>query len=349
MQKLNPLSEDLDFILDSTLDLWEEVRNKRLFITGGTGFFGCWLLESFLWANEKLDLQASATILTRNFEAFEKKAPHLAFNPAVNFEIGDVCSFDFPNQKFDFVIQAATDVYQAIPPAQKIETIILGTKRVLEFAKFCQAKKILLSSSGAVYGKQPATLSHISEEYSGAPDLTDPNSAYGEAKRVAELLCVIYATENDFEIKIARCFAFVGAYLQLDGHLAIGNFIKDCLDGEAIQINSDGTPIRSYMYASDLTVWLWTILFRGKSCYPYNVGSENEISLAKLAKMISKFSVKETKIEIAQNPKSNHSLPARYVPQTQRACLELGLQCSVNLETAIKKTLQFFGNIKNGN
>jgi dTDP-glucose 4,6-dehydratase len=69
----NPLKEDLDHILAHTEGLWEELRGKRVFITGGTGFFGCWLLESFAWANEKLGLNASMLVLTRNLEAFKKK------------------------------------------------------------------------------------------------------------------------------------------------------------------------------------------------------------------------------------------------------------------------------------
>ncbi|HXG85336.1 MAG TPA: NAD-dependent epimerase/dehydratase family protein [Pyrinomonadaceae bacterium] len=337
----NLLAEDLDFILDATAPLWEEMRGANLFITGGTGFFGCWILESFLRANERLDLCAAATVLTRNPAAFEKKAAHLALNPATNFISSDVGSFEFPEKRFDFIIHAATDVYNQVAPLETVDTIVEGTRRVLEFAKHCDAKKVLLTSSGAVYGRQPPELRHTSEDYAGAPNPVDLKSVYGEGKRMAELLGAIYAAENGYEVKIARCFAFVGAYLPLDGHLAVGNFIRDALRGDAIHISGDGSPVRSYMYAADLAVWLWTILFRGASARPYNVGSETDISLADLARMISVLPEKRVEVKIARK-KSISALPERYVPQTRRAFEDLGLQATVDLESAIRKTMRFY-------
>ncbi|MFQ5888392.1 MAG: NAD-dependent epimerase/dehydratase family protein, partial [Candidatus Hydrothermarchaeales archaeon] len=240
---INPLAEDLDHILTHTEGLWEELRNQKVFITGGTGFFGCWLLESFAWANDNLHLKAEALVLTRNYEAFLKKAPHLATNPAIKFHIGDVRDFEFPDGHFPFVIHAATAASAKLTeenPLLMWDTIIEGTRHALEFS--CQAgtRKFLLTSSGAVYGKQPPEMTHIPEEYPGAPDPTDPNLAYGEGKRAAEMLCTIYSKTYGIQTKIARCFAFVGPYLPLDIHYAIGNFIRDGLQSGPIEI--DLTP-----------------------------------------------------------------------------------------------------------
>ena len=338
---VNPLSQDLDHILSHTEGLWEELRGERIFITGGTGFIGCWLLESFAWANDKLALNASAMVLTRNYQAFQKKAPHLASHPSIKFHIGDVMNFDFPAGEYSHIIHAATSASAKLnneDPLLMFDTIGEGTRHTLDFAIHCGAKKFLLTSSGAVYGKQPPEMTHIPEDYCGAPDPTDPNSAYGERKRAAELLCALYAKKFGIETKIARCFAFVGPYLPLDIHYAIGNFIRDGLNGGPIVVKGDGEPYRSYLYAADLAIWLWTILFRGAPCCPYNVGSEEEITIAELAHTVAQCFQKPIEVRIAKTPDPGKAAE-RYVPSTNRAAL-LGLSSTINLNQAISKTLK---------
>lgn len=339
----NPLAEDLDHILTYTKELWEELRDQRIFITGGTGFFGCWLLESFAWANDKLHLNAEALVLTRNYESFLKKAPHLATNPAIKFHLGDVRDFEFPEGNFPFVIHAATEASAKLNEGNPLlmwDTIIEGTRHTLEFARNARTKNFLLTSSGAVYGKQPPEMTHIPEEYTGAPDPTDPNSAYGEGKRAAEMLCTMYAKMYGIQTKIARCFAFVGPYLPLDIHYAIGNFIRDGLQGGPIQVKGDGTPYRSYLYAADLAIWLLTILFRGESNHPYNVGSEKDITIAALAKEIALHFKPELSISIKGNTRSNQ-LSERYVPSNHKITRELGVQQIIDLNEGIRRTVRY--------
>ena len=169
-----PLSmADLDLVLAQTRELWEEMRGQRVFITGGTGFFGCWLVESFCHANRALGLGASATVLTRDPARFAAKAPHLAGDPAITLHAGDVRSFDFPVGEFRFVIHAATEASEkqaTEEPMEMLSTILAGTERTLQFAAQCDARKFLLTSSGAVYGRQPPELTHVPESYDGAPD-----------------------------------------------------------------------------------------------------------------------------------------------------------------------------------
>jgi dTDP-glucose 4,6-dehydratase len=198
----------------------------------------------------------------------------------------------------------------------------------------------LLISSGAVYGKQPSDITHVSEDYCGAPDPSDPNSTYGEGKRVAELLCGLYSKNYGIEMEIARCFAFVGPYLPLDIHYAVGNFIRDGLAGGPIQVNGDGTPYRSYLYAADLAIWLWAILFKGESCRAYNVGSEEDMTIAELANMVAHSFQEPIEVRIAKSPLLGR--PAeRYVPSIKKARESLGLDSRIKLQKALHRTIKW--------
>jgi dTDP-glucose 4,6-dehydratase len=339
----NILKQDLEHVLKETQSLWEDLRGNNIFVSGGTGFFGCWLLESFVWANDRLNLGSSAIVLTRNPAAFERKAPHLASHPSIRLQAGDVRSFDFPAGQFRFIIHAATDANTRVAldaPLESLDTIIEGTRHMLEFARQCGAAKLLFTSSGAVYGKQPPEISHLLETFDGGPDPADLRSVYGESKRLAEVLCALYSARYGMECKIARCFAFAGPYLPTDGHFAFGSFLIDALQGNSIRVNGDGTPYRSYLYAADLAIWLLTILFRGENCRPYNVGSEHGINIAELANQIVRTLNPGLKVEIAHDPVPGQ-LPQRYVPSTKRARGELGLRESIDLEEAIVRTARW--------
>ena len=333
-------SHDLDYILEKTEPLWREMRNRRIFITGGTGFFGCWLLESFLAANRSFDLHAQAVVLTRSPQRFRQRCPHLANDAAIDLIAGDVRDFVFPPGDFPFAIHAATD---SVPKtgdnsaAEILSTIVEGTRRCLEFAESRHTAKFLLTSSGAVYGPQPSEMTHIAEDYRGAPDVCTPKSVYGEGKRMAEMLCALSATRTGMEFKIARCFAFVGPHLPLDAHFAIGNFIRDAMKGGPIRIQGDGTPMRSYLYAADLAVWLWTMLFQAPSMQPFNVGSEKDFSIREIAGAVASAIQPEIEIRIAREAVADAPIQ-RYVPSVQAAKNELNLAEGISLEDAIRRT-----------
>jgi nucleoside-diphosphate-sugar epimerase len=336
--------EDLAHVLTHTRELWAEAKGANFFITGGTGFFGMWLLESFAHINDVLSLGMRATVLTRNPAAFADKAPHLATRSDLHFIAGDVRSFTFPAGTFPYVIHAATEASAALneqAPHEMFEAIMGGTRRVLDFTAQAGTRKFLLTSSGAVYGRQPSDLTHVSEDYAGGPDPLDPASAYSEGKRVAEHLCAVHARRHGYEAKIARCFAFVGPHLPLDTHFAIGNFLRDVRAGRDIQIRGDGAPYRSYLYAADLAIWLWTLLLRGAAGRAYNVGSMADLTLGDLAALTNRVTGNLGRVVIGA-PASG-APAARYVPDTKRAHRELGLAERIDLETALRRTFDWLG------
>ena len=150
----------------------------------------------------------------------------------------------------------------------------------------------------------------MSEDYLGAPDPVDPRSAYGHAKRMAEQWCVAHHRRHGIEPLIARCFAFAGPGLPLEINYAIGNFIRDALAGGPISVAGDGTPCRSYLYAADLALWLWTILLRGTPCRPYNVGSEAAVSIRELAEAVTEAVAPGMRVNIARSPPPQANRPS---------------------------------------
>jgi len=337
------LARDLDHVLEHTAGVWPELRGASIFITGGTGFVGTWLLESLVWADQRFGLGVKATVITRSPEGFAKKAPHLAAHRAVHFIKADAVSFPFPDGEYPFVIHAATERYFEATPEHPLSTFdrdVAATRRVLEFAGTHRARRLLFTSSGAMYGKQPATLAQSPEEYAGAPSTMELESPYGQAKRTSEWMCAMYAAQYGFASLIARLFAFVGPHLALDANFAVGNFIRDAMKGGPVRIGGDGTPYRSYLYAADLAIWLWTILVKGESCRPYNVGSGEEISIANLAKTVVENTRPEIKIEIARKPVPGVE-PSRYVPDVKRAELELGLRPLIGVGEGVRRTFEW--------
>ncbi|MFL5619261.1 MAG: NAD-dependent epimerase/dehydratase family protein [Gemmatimonadaceae bacterium] len=335
---------DLEHVLEHARDAFESLRGARILMTGGTGFFGRWLVESLLHADQQLELGASVVLLSRDPDAFARRAPHLASHSSVTLIAGDVRTFAAPPGRFTHLVHGATDTTgpaNAEHPAELLETIIEGTRHTLDIASHAHIERVLLLSSGAVYGRQPSALSHVSESYAGGPDPLDPLQAYAEGKRVAELLGGVFARDRDLEIVIARAFAFVGPHLPLDAHFAVGNFLRDAVSGDTIRVGGDGTPFRSYLHAADLAVWLWTLLARGRSGRAYNVGSEEAVTIGELATTVAHAAG-----AIGRNPAVSIARPAdpavpptRYVPSTRRAREELGLRTLIPLDEALTRTI----------
>jgi dTDP-glucose 4,6-dehydratase len=332
--------DDLDYVLRHTEPLWDELRGRSIFVTGGTAFIGAWLLESLLWAADRLDLDLHVVVLSRDPARFRNGSPHIAEHRAVRLLKGEAAGFEFPAGEFPFIIHGAME--GAFEPGVEhplgaYSSNVDGTRRILEFARSHGTRRLLLTSSGAVYGRQPPDMTHIPEEYAGAPSTMDPGSQYGEAKRASEFMCAVYSRVHGFDAVIARLFAFVGPRLPLDSNFAVGNFMRDVLRGGPVRVGGDGTPYRSYLYAADLAVWLWTLLFRGKSAYPYNVGSPRDLTIAELARTVVNVAAPGMAIEIAGRPVPG-AAPLRYVPSTARAG-ELGLRPGITLEEGVRRTL----------
>lgn len=271
------------------------LRGKKVVITGGTGFIGRWMVETFAFLNETHDLGA------RMFAVSRAPAP-----PMIGWN-------ELPD-RFDLVIHGATPSSEELANGGRelVDKTVELTRTILNASERAGAQRFLYLSSGAVYG---------------AP------THYGETKHRSERLCA----ESPLTTVIARAFAFIGPYIPLNGKFAAGNFLRNALDRVPIDVRGDGTPLRSYLYMSDLAIWLWTLLLRGEGVY--DVGSEEAVSIAELAREAGGLAGVPVTIHGRAEPDKP---PERYVPSTERARNELGLRETIDWRTALRKTYDWY-------
>jgi len=313
----------------------------HIFLTGGTGFFGKSLLR--YWRS--LDAgDLSVTVLSRDPARFREQNPSLVDGAAwLTFHRGDVTLAETLPMSGDFthVIHAATAVYDG-PNRDLLEMHtdnVAGTRNVADLAARVGARRLLFTSSGAVYGRSDADTYAVTEDYRGAPDPLDPSSAYALSKIAGEQICALSAVRSGLEFVVARCFAFSGQDLPLDGNFAIGNFVRDALAGGPIVVNGDGTAVRSYLDQRDLAHWLMAILLQAPPGRAYNVGSDRGITIAELASTVARISGCAAGVTIMGEPDPAKSR-SRYVPAIERARRELGLDITIELEDSIRHMLK---------
>ena len=337
METLNGFRlDDVHRAIERVGPSWRDLRRARILITGGTGFLGQWMMAVLLEANRSLELGLEVIVLSRSTTGFRARCPQLATDAAVSLLEGDVRHFEFPKGRVTHVIHAAADTSVAADrsPLTLLDSIVDGTRRVLSFAQSTGTPKILLTSSGAVYGPQPADLEHIPEDFPGGAPTSDRRSTYAQAKRLAEQLMTVFCAEFGLQTRIARCFSFVGPAMPVDGHFAIGNFIRDAVAGGPIVLTGDGSPVRSYLYAADAAAWLIRILVDGQPGAVYNVGGDHACRLGDIARRVA--AVLGGHVEI--RGRAGDGFRSRYVPNVQRARNSLGLDVWTQLDEAIEAT-----------
>jgi dTDP-glucose 4,6-dehydratase len=292
------------------------------------------MLEAIIAANDSLGANIRATLLSRDPARFNAEVPHLGLRPEFDWVIGEPAGFEAPMGSFDFLIDFATPSAAEVGAGGTaiVERCLQGSTNLIGFAKAAGVRRVLYSSSGAVYGRQPANVERLAEDVVADAATVSP---YGRLKQRSEALLL----ESGLNCVIARGFAFIGPYLPLTDKFAAGSFLRDALAGGPIVINGDGRATRSYLHTADLTIWLLTLLARGTPGRVCNVGSEQAASMLELARRIAAYSAPGLRVDLRGSPGAESV--GSYVPDISRAKTELGLLARIPLDAAIRQTLDW--------
>jgi nucleoside-diphosphate-sugar epimerase len=334
------IREDLDTISNQSFGDLQQIVDSHVVLTGASGFIGTWLTLSFLHARKAFGGNGTIVLSCRNAQGLVKTITEAGFTGG--FEIVETDVRQFPEgiiQDRTLLIHAATPARASLSannPLEMFDIIQQGQQRLLELCFKKDSVRFLFLSSGAVYGLQPLDQEALSETWAGSPNIQNPGNAYHEGKRVAELMGNIYSSASNMKFVAARLFAFLAPFLPLEEHFAVGNFLKNAVDGERILINSGGGSVRSYMYATDLCSGIWGLAVRGIDGEAYNIGSSREINLRELAKKIRDLVAPDLEIDIRGTDSPENV--TRYIPDISK-WRSLGSHANeTSLEEAIIRT-----------
>ena len=328
------LSRDLDLLLHSGY-AFRELDGSRITILGGTGFIGQWLIGALNVFSSNFDFSAQITVVTRD----SKRAQEL-FAGKLSIPI-EFVEFDFADSTFnldksDFFVNGATPSRNATGLKNSVavyaSTMNASESIIRSAIKFRNIPKVVNLSSGIVYGTQGQDVRNQTER----PVSLNPNSQSGylNAKLASELIFTDANTSGTLSSISPRLYAFAGPGLVLNEHFAVGNFLRDGLDGREISIEGSPETLRSYMYPTDLIIWILVALLNPMDLN-VNIGSESPISMLNLAQLISGLTSKKG-VRIL----SDHPTASNYVPSTSVFRQVYGVAQTVTLETGLQHWIE---------
>ncbi len=332
---------DAEAVLAGRADSLAALRGQHVFISGGTGILGTWLLELIKVLNEAHDFGVKVTVFSRNARNFGGRWPHLGAASWIHWQEGDIRHLTELPRDVRYIIHAAALTDRrlfASQPGAVAEVNSQGTLRILRAANLLEdVQKFVLLSSGLVYGAQPWELPQIDEKFAGPLRSNEVGAVYAESKRFAEVMAQCAISEAKLPVVTLRPFAFVGPYQSLQLPWAVTDFIRDSFNGGPIRIMGDGVTVRTLMYASDYAFWVLAALARGRTGETYNVGSAEPVDLLTLARTITRFfsPVPEIRTRVGQAGHDRN----RLVPDTGKIQRDLGVSQTVSLEAALQKTI----------
>jgi len=302
------------------------------------------MLESVRHARSRAGADVRVVAPARDPDRLRARLPWTKDAPWLEVIPGDIHHFAMPPGAIDLAIHAANTASPgeiADDPKGIARMVVEGSTRAFALAAAGGARRVLQLSSGSVCGAHFTPSKPIAEGDPGEPQGDGPADRLARAKREAEQALLLAARRLDAPtIVFARGFALCGPWLPLNSAFAFGNFLGAAMRGGPVIVSGDGTPVRSYLYSSDMVVWLWTLLLKGTNGRPYNVGSAHAVTIGELAHRVA--ALLGGSVEIAAVP-SPGVRAHWHVPDLTRVRAELGVEETVPLNDAIVRTAQWWG------
>jgi Nucleoside-diphosphate-sugar epimerases len=354
------LQEDLEYICGSLAWEFDQMAGSSLLITGGGGFLGYYLVQSALHWNRTRGGRGRihVTVYDNYMRGVPQWLENLRGDPSLELVRHDMTQ-PLPRDigHFDYIIHAAgiaSPIYYRAQPIKCIDANINGLRNLLEYSLAEReagrpVKGFLFYSSSEIYGDPDAKAIPTPETYRGNVSCTGPRACYDESKRFGETLCVTFARHYGLPVTIARPFNNYGPGLKITDGRVLPDFARDVLAGRDIVMLSDGSPTRTFCYASDAIIGYYKVLVRGRPGEPYNIGIDRpEISMAELAQLVIRHARElfgyQGKVVLGKPAEADYLVdnPNRRCPVIDKARTELGYSPTVLVDEGVYRSLVWY-------
>lgn len=269
-----------------------ELHDKKIVITGATGFIGSVICKSLLCANRLYSCNITVYAVVRNMEKAER-----VFAEVLNRSELNIMKCDFINEylKLDedinYIIHTAavtTSELMVQKPVDTLMTAINGTKTVLDMAKEKSLEGIVYLSSMEVYGSFDDK-EYVTEDTYGNIDILDARSSYSEGKRICENMCASYYYQYNVPVKIARLAQTFGPGILKDDNRIYAQFARSVIEKRDIVLHTQGLSEGNYVYISDAIDAIIKVLLLGQNGEAYNIANEHShMQIRDMAEMVAK-------------------------------------------------------------
>lgn len=316
----------------------------KALITGGAGFIGSHLAEELLDKGHQVFLIDDLS--TGSIDNIE----HLKKNKGFSYTIDTILNSPVLAELIDkcdvvFHMAAAVGVMLIIEsPVNTIETNIKGTEAVLIHANK-KKKKVIIASTSEVYGKSDQKSFKENGDLILGPT-TKGRWSYACSKAIDEFLALAYCKEKRLPVVITRLFNIVGPRQTGRYGMVVPRFVKQALLNQPITVFGDGKQTRCFTHVKDAVSSLVKFSQTDKAVGEViNLGSDNEITIASLAKKVKEAA--DSKSEIRYVPyneayEEGFEDMRRRVPDLKKIKKIIGFKLRYSLDDILKDVIEYY-------
>lgn len=333
---------DLDTAISNCVGM-ERFDGSTILLTGATGTIGSFLADMLLRYSATRNAGIRVILAGRDPKKLERLYAEMSGGTAryVYYDVEEPVQLP---ASVDYILHAAGNAHPKAFNADPVGTLVgsvLGTYRLLEYGRYCGARRFLYVSSGEVYGRGDEGMAEFEETYAGYVDALSSRSCYPTGKRAAENLCAAYTGQFGTQTVIVRpCHTYGPRFTASDSRAHV-QFIRNVINDEDIVLKSAGTQMRSYIYVADCASAMLTALSRGQSGEAYNIANaEARITIAGFAQTLAEVSGKRVVFALPDEEDMANRTPIPNQVLSSRKIEALGWRGSYTVKRGIEHTLR---------